>query len=172
MTGISQVNERTQEVGHRRFVRSSVSVSVVRWAQRLGSRHSPERCQGLTVAPLHCFRLRGDADVKGLFFLVRLPFFLVGLVLVILLSVVFGGPVFLYYFALRPICRLLFVAPFKFLSAAFANDREILTAYLRRIDRHRRREVRGFLSNLWGVYSRLGLWLVHGTRKEQSQGEI
>ncbi len=131
----------------------------------------PERCEGLTVAPPPCFGLRGDADVKGLFFLVRLPFFLVGLALVILLSVVYGGPLFLYYVALRPICRLLFIAPFKLLRAAFANDREILIAYLRRIARHWRRDVRGFLSDLWGVYGRLGAWLISGTRKERSQEE-
>lgn len=125
----------------------------------------------MTVAPPHCFRLREDAGVKELFFLVRLPFFLIGLVLLVLLSVVLNGPVFLYYFALRPLCRLLFIAPLKFFEAAFANDAEILTAYLRRIARHWKREVRGLLSDLWSQFSRLGSWFVYGKRKERGEGD-
>src|SRR5689334_22545769 len=99
--------------------------------------------------------------MKAIFFIIRFPFFLLGLPFVILFHIVIS---FLstVVWILSPIPFALII-PFKFLGAAFANKPEQFTSYVEKAvtDWFKHNPTETWFSTYW--YGPLFRWLLHGS---------
>ena len=100
-----------------------------------------------------------------IFLLIRLPFFLIGLILLTALCI--GCSLFWvgYRFIVQPLPFILVLVPIKFLESAFANNFDILTSYIRVAVKKWKEEIAEDLKDVVRIYSKLSSWLFHGSRE-------
>lgn len=100
-----------------------------------------------------------------IFLLIRLPFFLIGFILLTVLCI--GCSIFWvgYKFIVQPLPFILILVPIKFFESAFANNFDILTSYIRAAMKKWKEEIAEDLKDVVRIYSKLNSWLFHGSRE-------
>lgn len=102
--------------------------------------------------------------MEPIFFLIRLPVFLLGLVLFTLLVFVITPFAAVWWFFIVPPLWLIFVVPFKFLEAAFKNRLDVFTSYIEKAVSDWGKKISDNIAGTWGTYEEMGNWLIHGSK--------
>ena len=100
-----------------------------------------------------------------IFLLIRLPFFLIGFILLTALCI--GSSPFWvgYRFIVQSLLLILIIVPIKFFESALANNFDIVTSYTKMTTKKWKGEIAEDLKDVVRVYSKLSSWLFHGTRE-------
>ena len=106
--------------------------------------------------------------MEFIFLLIRLPFFLMGFLIYTALVCLIGPFVALFLFILKPLGRIVFVTPFKFLEAAFSNKTEVLTSYFERVSSEWNTDVSNFFKDWFAPYGDLFRWLTGESKSDNS----
>jgi hypothetical protein len=100
-----------------------------------------------------------------IFLIIRLPFFLIGFILITALWIVsfpfWAG----YRFIIQPFILIIILVPIKFFESALSNNFDILTSYIRMATKKWKGEIGEDLKDTARVYSKLNSWLFHGSRE-------
>ena len=100
-----------------------------------------------------------------IFLLIRLPFFLIGFVLLTALCIG-SSPLWVgYRFIVQSLLLILILAPIKFFESAFANNFDILISYLKAAIKKWKGEIAEDLKDVVKIYNKLSSWLFHGSRE-------
>ena len=99
------------------------------------------------------------------FLLIRLPFFLIGFILLTVLCIGCFPFWVGYRFIVQPLPFILILVPMKFLESAFANNFGLLTSYINVAMKKWKEEIAEDLKDVVRIYSKLNSWLLHGSRE-------
>jgi hypothetical protein len=103
--------------------------------------------------------------MEMIFLLIRLPFFLVGFILLSALCIA-SSPFWVgYRFMVQSLLLILLLVPIKFFESALANNFDILTSYIRAAMKKWKEEIVEDLEDVIRVYSKLSSWLVQGSKE-------
>ena len=101
--------------------------------------------------------------MKLIFFIIRLPFFILGFVLLTLIYLILFPFFFASHFILKPFFWLIVFVPINFFKAAFANSREVLEAYIKSSFEEWKKEVKRLFGDFMVGFNNLILWLIGKT---------